>query len=468
MIDLNDITGDGGPGKPVVVTPDDAEFQAWRAAQQTPTHDDVEFQAWKAQQAGSPTVPAGSSGTWGSEPAQASTGAHLLNTFSGIPGVERLEALAAQGASHVAPSMFGGQPISYEQSLGALRSATGAIDPKTAALEKFLGTLSLYPVLPKNPMKAGALLGGADQLLSADQKSAGDRAAGTVAGTAIGGLLGKATDVAATGLSAGTGVVADKLAQLGIPGMARFATPTLGAQQLATSATRTAADNIAYGAAKTEAAAAPQTAKLTATLLDPDIEPFAAVARSARRNAGANDAEVALDTYKLMSREQGGLMQRMKANGYDAKLDTQASNIALAKQQLMDAIKDVAPSYPGAVAQHATAKGEEAAMQQAADAAQAAFGGKHVVGKKLETKSLEAFMRDAQSYTPGQQNAATDAILGRLRENSMFARVPIAHLPLPFPSAALSRTGGLLRAVDPNALPLGKGLLLGAYGAMSP
>lgn len=46
------------PVRPVVTTPDDQEFQAWKAKQGSPqsapviTHDDAEFQAWKANQSG--------------------------------------------------------------------------------------------------------------------------------------------------------------------------------------------------------------------------------------------------------------------------------------------------------------------------------------------------------------------------------------------------------------------------------
>lgn len=119
---------------------------------------------------------------------------HALNTLQGIPGVEAAEAGIG--------SMF--SPMSYEQSLGALRGRIKRDVGPAAGLEKFAMAAPLAAVLPGNPAVAGALLGGADQALSADPiHSLGDvgwRAAKTVGGAAAGYGVGKLADVGVTSL----------------------------------------------------------------------------------------------------------------------------------------------------------------------------------------------------------------------------------------------------------------------------
>lgn len=399
-----------------------------------------------AAKGGSAVTPHGASGTFGDEPGPGAM-AHFLNFGQGIPGVERLEAGAGAIGSHVVPGMFGGKPISYDQSLAALRSVTGQIDPKTAAVEKFLGAMTMAPFLPANPALAGAALGATDQALSADPiTSPGERVGSTLMGAGVGALAGKVADQAIT---AGRSLL----------------TPTLGAQQVALDAARKAADKLSYGAAKAEGDVAGPNSGLLAVFQDPNVQPFVDLARSSPKNANANDADLARYTYKLMSREQNGLLKRMADQGYDANLATKADILAGKKQELLSAATQSMPSLPAAIAQHAKMKGEEAAMQQGADVAQSVFSARHIAGRKLAGKSVEAFANDAQSMTPQQLQQAAMGILGRLKENPKLVHLPVIHAPIPFPSRALQQAPGLLRSVEPNATPYASYGLLGLYGA---
>ncbi len=254
------------------------------------------------------------------------------------------------------------------------------------------------------------------------------------------------------------------------------AAPTVGAQEVAMDATRKAAGKAAYGAARTEADAAASTiagpgTPLAGTLRDPVIAPFAELASSLPKNAGASEGRIAMETYKLMSREQTGLLQRMADNGFDAALDAKNQILSAAKGRLKADASQVMPSFPGAVVQNARMKGEEQAMQRGADIAQSVFSGRHIAGKKLIAKSAEAFARDAQSWTPEQLQAAAQGILGRLKENPQLARVPFTKVPIPFPSAAVRSTPSILDMVGQAsnaAVPSAKrtGLLTAAIPGM--
>ncbi len=438
-----------GPGKPTQVTPDDAEFQAWKAAQQAgqlvpATGDDAEFKAWQAAQA------RGSSGTWGNEPAPPSDAAHLLNTFSSIPGVERLEALSAQGASHLAPSMFGGQPISYQQSLNALRGVTGEIDPKTAALERFLGSLATLRFLPKNPMAAGALLGGSDQLLSADQESVPERAAATAGGTFVGGLLGKATDVGVTA------------ARVGINAL-RGEAPTFSALLLQKQAERAASAAKLYDAAIAEGQGKTATPAIKSFLAEPDIAEIVGELQGTRQfaNTPAESPEMLDAVYKTLSDRAGQIKK-----GLDAVSPTRPNigrfrgqDIAAAQQQGLAAMDPVMPTYREAVDDFAARSKEMDAIKRGYVAlVKKTSGGLPSVNQA--TKSTPEAFADWAGKKGSNVPAAVQGLLSGV---STGAQTGIGAT-----LKTLGAAPSLLRLVEPDALPIATGTLTGAYGATPP
>lgn len=117
---------------------------------------------------------------------------HVLNAAQGIPGMEALEAGVGALGSHV----IGDRPLSYQESLNALREQTGKIGGKTAIAEKMMGSVATLPFLPSSAVGAGAALGAADQALAADPESLAARAGKTALGGAIGAGIGKAAGVA--------------------------------------------------------------------------------------------------------------------------------------------------------------------------------------------------------------------------------------------------------------------------------
>lgn len=113
--------------------------------------------------------------------ALAATGANIAQ---GIPGMERAQALIGTI----------GTGDSYDTSLKRLRSFTGALPNGLRQAEKIAGGVSLLGIPGASALSApvaGAIVGGADQALSADHMSGAERAARTAAGSGIGALLPK-------------------------------------------------------------------------------------------------------------------------------------------------------------------------------------------------------------------------------------------------------------------------------------
>ena len=115
---------------------------------------------------------------------------NVLNTFQGIPGVERLEAgagaLGSQLTSH---------PMDYGQSLATLRGATAQIPAPLRIGEQIVGAAPIAGFLPGGVVKGGAAYGALQGALGANQESIPGRAGQT----ALGGLVGGATGLLAKG-----------------------------------------------------------------------------------------------------------------------------------------------------------------------------------------------------------------------------------------------------------------------------
>jgi hypothetical protein len=94
-----------------------------------------------------------------------------------------------------------------------------------------------------------------------------------------------------------------------------------------------------YGRAVDEAAANGGTSPaLAAALADPLVKPYADMVRGAQRFQNADDATVAMETAKQISRQRKGVLKRRDGpNGYDAKADLEAGDLAAAAELLKTA-----------------------------------------------------------------------------------------------------------------------------------
>lgn len=160
--------------------------------------------------------------------------------------------------------------------------------------------------------------------------SPNDPGAGAIAGGIAAPVLG--------GVAAGASKGATKLTDL-VRNTSRIvrAQPIDAAAVEHTAATEAASrENYGRAAAEGEAAGG-TTPALREALDDPLAKGYADRFRKSSRGAKADDATVARETYKLMSKVRRGLQKRMDQNGYDADLDLQRDDLAVAMKRLKDA-----------------------------------------------------------------------------------------------------------------------------------
>lgn len=333
-----------------------------------------------------------------------------------FPGAELFE--SAMGSLG---SQFTDKPMSIRESRDALRSVTDNIPtPIKVAVQApgiIRGGAALGAVKAlRSPMAAGAAIGAADQVLSADDMSAGERAfrtgLGAAGGAAIGGLIDAGTTAARALKTKGT-----------------------GANAIARQSAMQAADRVNYGAAAAEGMAAANTTPIATVLQSPDIKPFADMVRQSRKYSGAHETTILRETYKLMSKQQGGLSRQLKEQGFDAAKQLQHDNIGLAKDELLRAADQVMPSFRKAVEAHAKMAGEIDAIEIGAKAARRAGGAPATA--RLRTQSQEALEGVIRKMPAGQREAAIEGILGdvkkRIRPNanpiSGFGAFAAVHRP---------------------------------------
>ncbi len=254
------------------------------------------------------------------------------------------------------------------------------------------------------PVVQGATYGVASAVGDSDpEKGLGDRAQDAAISGTIGGLAGGAGDV------------------LGTAVRGKFAA-SLGKSAAARKLVRKAGDKVAYGAAEAEGAANGFSGMTRQTIKDElnseGIKPFADMIRNSEKFAKADDATVVRETYKLMSKQQGGLSRRLKEQGYDAATQLAHDNIGLAKERLKTAGAEMMPSFPGAIEQHAESMGKKEAFEVSADASKRILKGSDIAGKKAEMNSPEAFEDYIKSLDPEQAQAATEGLLARTKKNA--------------------------------------------------
>lgn len=361
---------------------------------------------------------------------------HVLNAAQGIPGMEAVEAGAGALGSHLT-----GHPLTYAQSLSTLRDATGNISGPVSFAEKLMGSAATLPFLPANPAMAGAVIGGADQALSADpDQSLLARGAKTAAGAGAGYLGGKLLDQLYTaGRSALGNTSASNVIQ-------REASRSLSASKT-------------YAKALAEGQGATNTPAIQAILKRPDVAEIADGLLQTQQFQGkqAHDPELLDAIYKTLSDRSGQIKRGLDAlTPNRPNIGRYALNeIKATQNDLLDAMSGGAnapmPSYRQAVQDFADASRGINAVQRGSSMVK----GSNVslkAAKNLSKTSPEAFAAWAAKATPAERQAATEGILGGLKSVDKIRAAKVLGVPMfPMATKAAAAAPGLLRTVDPNA-----------------
>ncbi len=315
-----------------------------------------------------------------------------------------------------------------ETAQAKLRSMTGGVDYQTALKQihdeekaapkvarigaNLVGGGVAALAMPGSPAVSGALYGGAEALGNSEPvETLGEKVGPAIKGAAIGGTIGKASQLGST------------LYRATAPTWAGGAA-TLGKQSDALRKTIGASDAKLYGAAESEAAAGGGTSpEIQAALNHPRVKPLADDIREsfALQGKPANDATVLMQAHRELSQNERALIDRTaNANSARPMTTREKGDVQAVKEILKSAASDgptaLMPSFRPAVAAHADLAGQNEAMQQAADATGRIARGAQTPGRKLATQSPEAFGRSLQAMSPEDAQAALGGILGRTQQ----------------------------------------------------
>lgn len=316
-----------------------------------------------------------------------------------IPGVE-----AAQAGIR---SLIQRQP--YGEALGDIRSAQAEVNPVSRTGLRLIGGGVSAAALPGSPAMQGARYGGLLNIASADpDKTVGERALTGATGAVGGGLLGKAGDVAATGLRA-----------LRAPNFVK-ATRALEAQ-------RSQATAPLYAQAEREgvqSAMTPVTPQLRNVLDESDISGIVGELQTQRQFRGLpeNDPRMLDAVYKALSDIERQLQNPLNAMN-PTRVNTgrfNVANVQAAKRQLLDAMSEGAgapmPTYRGAVQEYAAQSAPIDAMSEGFQAMRTAMGAGGSPDNLLN-KGPEALGDMLRGAAPEVVEAARTGALGGIKRS---------------------------------------------------
>lgn len=343
---------------------------------------------------------------------------HALNAAQGIPGVRPIEAAAGALGSKLTD-----HPMTFAESRGILDAQTGNIGGKTSAFEHLLGSVATLPFLPANPTVAGALLGGANEALSADDESLTERGLKTAVGAGVGAMTGKLLDHAVTA--------------------ARTAfKPTSAAASNALAKARDDAASASYGAFR----------KLGDLGRTPDLDailnlPVVRTAATTVKNESPNLA-------KLPDTDAAVLDAIYKRIGSKSFRAINGAETTEARTALLDAIEGAAnakgTSYAKIVGAFKDASREIGAVNRGSDMVKGAGTGLKS-SKSFQSSTPEAFASWAENASPAEKAGAVKGILGGLKDSEKVRFMSILGTPLvPRATPQLKSAASLLRVVDPN------------------
>lgn len=342
---------------------------------------------------------------------------------AGFPG--------AKVAMSAGRSLLTGEPLADVQR--DINERTSDV-PYASAIGRAAGSyaaLGAGPLANLSAAKGGAALLGLDELFNNDPDSdLSDRIRRGATGALTGLLVGKGAELLTTGaravLAPSLGKVANRLRDAVVD-----------------------SDNALYSAAKAEGDAVGSNAAIRIALKLPGIKPFADIVRQSETFAGANDAEILRETYKLLS-EKAIQAGKTITNAADHKAGTalEKADIKLLQQTLRAAGATAMPSFPKAVAEHARLSKISNAFSIGANAARRELNNASLVGEKQVKLSPEGTRRALSAMTPEQAAGATAGILGRTSEMMTPNSNIINLFGVPRAIRGVYRAGPLLRAAD--------------------
>ncbi len=344
---------------------------------------------------------------------------HVLNAAQGIPGMEAFEAAAGSLGSKLTDN-----PMSYQESLDALRGMTSQIGGGTSAVEHALGTVPLLPFLPANPAAAGALLGGGDAALSADtDQSLAGRALRTAVGAGVGAAVGKGADMA---VGAARGLLA---------------TPA-SAQLLKMQANRALSAKALYGQALAEGRgqASPP---IQNYLKEPDVAEIVSELKNTRefQNVAEDSPEMLDAVYKTLSDRLATVNKGLLAvNPSKPNIGRfQAKNIKAAQEAGLQAMDETMPTYREAVKDFAQKKAAEDALNRGYEAVRSSLAENLPAARNLTRTTGDAFSKWIQAAGPDESHAVVQGILGGVKMAAQKSLLTAGR-------KAASKAPGLLRA----------------------
>lgn len=321
--------------------------------------------------------------------------------------------------------------------------------PYASALGRMVGGVSSIGALPgATGLKAGAMLGGADQLANNDPHSgAVARIVRGMGGAAVGGALGGLTDAAITGTRA-----------LMAPGASEAVQAAQGARSEANASTIGPSYTTAGGQAERYLATYKSPPELTAALAHPEIAPYVKAIKGTELGKTLNDAQVGEEAYKMMSELQGKKLT-ISTNGESTPAtDFQVRALGKVKDVLKQGLAAVEPDFPEAVATHAEMSQPITAMKEGYNAARQTLGGP-VPAKALgiPAKDPAAYLNQAvPKLAPDQARAAVLGVLSRTKGNIGLSPNPLTAFGVGKSATAVNRIQPLINALDQqggNGLP---------------
>ncbi len=357
--------------------------------------------------------------------------AEVAQVISSVPGGKRALAMVTPGGT-------------YEQNRAAIDAATSELPP----VSKIGGTLvgayltGRIPGLPTNPVTAGAAIGGAGKALSADTMSPLDRLKGTLVGAGEGALVGKATDMATSGIRA-------------------LAAPRLDANLEARAVAQDAASSPKFDAFRALGDLGP----LTPTGVLPNGQPetildLPLVARALRTVQGESpvlaklpptDARVLDAVYKRV-----GDKAFSAAHGYEP-----AEALRALRSTIEDAANRAGGSYTDALASYAGPAAEQEAVTLGAKALRNELRPTGTAFRNAPSESPAAFSRWLPTASEGEQQGASEGVLGALKQSMLHEPIKTAAKAM-VGMGPLGKAGPLARAAESAMIPQARNSTLAA------
>lgn len=347
--------------------------------------------------------------------------------------------------------------IPYDQARSQIREAESSAPAYTRIPAQLAGGLSTMGVLPASGLKAGAILGGANELLKSDPNAGiGNRLATGTLGAGAGALIGKGTDMA---IGAGR-------ALLSKGGEA--------AKDAALTARSDAASPL-YDAVR-NAPTKPLTPEMSAMLQHPDVAPIVDRLGSLEQFKGVepNDPRFLDAVRKSLSDwghtldKSGNVLDPSKPNNIAALKE----HIGLLKNAFDQAADTQVPGFSNAVKTFADESVPVSGQEAGYDAMKRSLGGNLTSWKNIGKKTPDA-LNTFLDRNPAGAEGATQGVLAAAKDASKLTGNPLKGFGIPNALSIGGKAAPLLRATDAasgNQLPsaLQRALLAAAQGEATP